>query len=249
MSLLTATVPGRDPLLVARAARSVWTQTLPAGWWGTWRIRLDGGTDDDVARLRALVESVRDTTSPWALTIDAHPERCGPNVTRNLMIADVADGEWVGFIDDDDEYLPGGVETLAVHAERPGIEWVAGRMHIVYPDGSEEHAEHRLPAGWVAPAVIAQTASERGVTPILTGAWLVRVDRLVEAGGFGALAVGGDVIAKTLVGCRHPGWLVDAEVYRYHRRVGSLSDHPSDAHPHVVARRWARRIAAAHLIT
>lgn len=69
----------------------------------------------------------------------------GPAAARNAGLGAVA-GEWVVFVDDDDELIPAGVEHMVRTAARLGVAGaVASRVHV-RADGREE--DRPVPSEW-----------------------------------------------------------------------------------------------------
>lgn len=171
-SLVSVVVPVRDrAALVGRAIRSVLAQT-----WPHLEVLAvdDGSTDDTGARLRAIADP--------RLRVVARARPAGPGVARNLGI-EAARGEWVAFLDSDDEWLPDRLE--------------ADQARLGAPDGHDAtvvycQAAWRGPEsdrGWIVPALVREGDL---LDPLLDGWKLppsqfsVRRRALLETGGFAA---------------------------------------------------------------
>jgi glycosyltransferase involved in cell wall biosynthesis len=120
------------PQCLATAAESVLRQLEP----GDELIVVDdGSTDDTPSRLSALGER-------WSKLLRVERQaNAGPGAARNRGI-ELAAGDWIGFLDSDDELLPGAVKLVReAIARRPDAGFLCGgRLEKV--NGG---AERRLP--------------------------------------------------------------------------------------------------------
>ena len=100
LSIITPTYNRKEALI--RAVRSVQTQ-----WWvGDYEhIVIDDGSEDDSAQ---AIDQCRD----HRLVFDRFACNRGANTARNRGL-ELARGEWISFLDSDDEYLPYRLEHLA----------------------------------------------------------------------------------------------------------------------------------------
>jgi glycosyltransferase involved in cell wall biosynthesis len=120
---------------LAAAAESVLRQLEP----GDELIVIDdGSTDETPEQLAALQQSW-----PGLLTIERQAN-AGPGGARNRGIA-AAKGDWVGFLDSDDELLPGAVALVrAAIARHPGAGFLCGgRIEQVNGGGPERRMKGR----------------------------------------------------------------------------------------------------------
>lgn len=88
----------------------------------------DGSTDGTAAAVAAI--AARD---PRVILVRL-PENQGVSAARNRGL-DAIRGEWLTFLDADDRFLPGGLETLAGAAQASGARAVIGQQ--VWTDGVE----------------------------------------------------------------------------------------------------------------
>lgn len=134
--------------IVARALESVFSQTFPPAEI----IVVNDGSKDDT---REVLASYGDRIKAIS------QENGGLSAARNTGIL-AASSEWVAFLDDDDEYVPGRLEiareTIRIHGD---IDVHATNTALVNSDGSEldmfairgrkatEHMRLDRPLGWV----------------------------------------------------------------------------------------------------
>lgn len=112
---------------IARAIRSVLAQSRPA----EEIIVVDDGSTDGTAKVvRAFGMQVRLITQPNG----------GASVARNTGIA-AATGDWIAFLDADDEWLPDKLQLQAErHQQYPALQWSFTRLEWARP----EWPTHRL---------------------------------------------------------------------------------------------------------
>lgn len=123
----------------------------------------DGSSDDTVARLTAL------EPAPVVLRSDG----TGPATARNLG-AGAATGEWLVFLDDDDDPHPDWMELLrSLAASNPWAQYVSVGFE-------------RVVAGTVTPVSVLETGPAFGATPanFIAGTFAVRRAAFERAGGF-----------------------------------------------------------------
>ncbi len=154
----------------------------------------------------------------------------GPGRARNLGIAGAAQ-DWLGFIDADDLWPPGKLDTAAdVHRERPDTRWIAGQFATLGPDGA---AKSSFPIFQKCETAEAKTHSVRLRTPdltrVLVGDWLhlgtslVQRSLLAEAGGFDErLRYGEDWLLFLRMSLLSPLDYIRGETYILRRQGASL---------------------------
>ena len=119
---------------IGRAIGSVLTQTRPAG---QIIVVDDGSTDGTAEAVRAFGESVCLIQQPTA----------GVSVARNTGIA-AATGDWIAFLDADDEWMPDKLRLQAdCHARFPQIRWSFTRLEWAHPTWSKRQPAHPDAAG------------------------------------------------------------------------------------------------------
>ncbi len=147
--------------LLLRAAMSVLGQTYPA----LELIIVDDGSTD------ATVEVARSIADP-RVRVEVLPTNSGAPVARNRGI-DLAQGEFVAFIDSDDEWLPAKLErqVRAALATSHASLVVCGRK-IVDPGGEELGRRGTPASGWSFFATLRETWSPSTVT-FLVPRWAI----------------------------------------------------------------------------
>jgi teichuronic acid biosynthesis glycosyltransferase TuaG len=127
----------------------------------------DGSADDTAERFRAW-----EARDPRVRYVRVEPNRGTPSPARNAG-ARAARGDWLAFLDDDDEWLPG---KLAAQLEHVGEAEVIGT-----------NAERTTGGLYFADAPPVQRVGRSAilaVNPIIQSSALVRRDALLAAGGF-----------------------------------------------------------------
>lgn len=112
----------------------------------------------------------------------------GSAETRNAGIRE-ATGEYVTFLDDDDEYLPGKVERQVKAMESAGADYSVTDLELYHDDGT--HAETRgrgCLEGLTDPAVLMRRHFMFHITG--TDTMMLRRDYLLKIGGFAPINVG-----------------------------------------------------------
>ncbi|HTD58108.1 MAG TPA: glycosyltransferase family 2 protein [Solirubrobacteraceae bacterium] len=129
----------------------------------------DGSTDETEARMHDWER--RDARVQYL----RRPRNSGmPAVTRNLGI-EHARGDWIAFLDDDDEWLPGKLAAQRAALALGGAEAIS--TNALRSDGSLFHVD--------APPIGRPTRADLMWTcPIIMSSALVARDRLIAAGGF-----------------------------------------------------------------
>jgi glycosyltransferase involved in cell wall biosynthesis len=124
----------------------------------------DGSTDGTADRFLAWPEPVR--------YVRVEPNHGTPAPARNEG-ARQAKGEWVAFLDDDDEWLPGKLATQLAHtadADVIGTNAVTTGGELYFPDAPPLYRPAR--------------ADILAANPVINSSAMVRRDTLLEAGGF-----------------------------------------------------------------
>jgi hypothetical protein len=124
-------------LLVDRAVASVQAQT-----YDRWEIMIvgDGCTDDTAERVEQLGDDrIRFVNLPFRTVYpeDKRDRWLVAGAAPWNRAVELCHGEWLAPLDDDDELLPGHMETLLELALRSRAEYVYGRLVSITPDGNQ----------------------------------------------------------------------------------------------------------------
>jgi glycosyltransferase involved in cell wall biosynthesis len=129
------------PELLRAAARSVLSSSAGTPSEGVVQLILVDDASPSRATQAALSELAEMDRRVLLLR---SPRNRGPASARNLGVS-VAIGEWVGFLDADDLWLPGQLDRLRhVAAAHPDAGWIGSAHVLLNPDGSLDPAP-RLP--------------------------------------------------------------------------------------------------------
>ena len=127
---------------------------------------------------RALASVATQTAPPQAIAIAHDLDSDGAARTRNRTI-EMANTEWVAFLDDDDELYPHHLQRLIAHQAETGADLVYPWMDIV---GWDTHDfNDRDPLGMFAKPFDLAELDVRNWIPIT---YLIRRDLAMEVGGF-----------------------------------------------------------------
>ena len=131
-ALVTVVVPAYNrATTIARCLQSVIRQTYPQ-----WEVVVvdDGSTD---ATREVTREMAREDSR---IRLVEHAQRLGAQAARNTGIRE-ARGEWIAFLDSDDEFLPHSLESRLRRAIEEGRDVVHSACRVRRPDGTV-HAYH-----------------------------------------------------------------------------------------------------------
>lgn len=195
---------------IVAAVRSVLDQTAPPS---ELIVVDDGSTDSMEEAVRRFGDRVR----------YVRQRNRGPAGARNRGI-ELASGQWIAFLDDDDRWHPDRLEHgMRIVARHPELVWVFGGFTYLHAGGRRTPAPAQrgyrllLRDGDVFPDFY--QAARLGV-PFSTCAALIRRDTLLAAGGFcESLNTGEDRDLWYRIADRHAAvGFVDAPLFVYDRR-------------------------------
>jgi glycosyltransferase involved in cell wall biosynthesis len=208
MPFVSVVVPTHNrPEMLAETLASVRAQTFT-----DYEIIVVSNGEDPDTRARSKAAAVS-SNARW-LALD------GGNVSaaRNLGV-EQAKGEWIAFLDDDDVWLPAKLERQVEAARRTGADLIACDFVRFFPDGREELARLRPPAGWSCTQAICQ--HKWGVYPSTA---FIRRSVLLDVGGFDpGLRIWEDNDVWRRVSWRHTLHQMDEVLVRYRMGHASLT--------------------------
>ncbi len=212
---------------IAEALDSVWEQTRRP----EEVIVVDDASTDETAQVVGQWRAQRSAGDKVRLI--RLGRNSGPAVARNRGIAEAC-GDWVAFLDGDDQWLPRRLEwQLRLAAKQPEVVVWCGRVELMAETGesacwgktgtegverlqTDEEASVRFWAIRLRDLVLANRVS--------TSTVLVRASALRAAGGFDTRFRGPEDFDLWLrLAARHPVMFVDLPLARYRQRPGSLS--------------------------
>lgn len=138
MPRVTAIVPtSQRPALLERAVRSIAAQHVaPAEV-----LVVHDGPESDLSAVHAAVRR----SGCARVTVIVNGRSPGPSGARNHGVAH-ARGEWLAFLDDDDEWLPAYLQTVGERIQARGLDVVCTDLVYRYDDGSERPGKPACPA-------------------------------------------------------------------------------------------------------
>ncbi|MGK7871125.1 glycosyltransferase family 2 protein [Falsiroseomonas sp. E2-1-a20] len=187
---------------------------------------------DDVSTNAATVsELARLATSDSRVRVIRQRTNGGPSAARGAGL-EAAKGDWIGFIDSDDLWIPGRIEaTLNLLRLAPDAQWISSRIVNIMADGSRT----------APPSLLNETDGERLADRIIllkgtqltrhfiSNSWLhlgstiARKDTLLRAGGFAHnLYFHEDCFLMTKLSIITKLYFMDIETYAWRRERESL---------------------------
>jgi glycosyltransferase involved in cell wall biosynthesis len=199
VSIITPLDPGAADFLEA-TYRSVIDQVLPSGWDLEWLVHADGGAaptwlaDLDDERVR----------------VSSRPDRFGPAVSRNLLLAR-ASGEYIKVLDGDDQLLGGALERdIRAVITHPEVTWVTSRVKDLLGDGSFAYFDNDPPPGTIEiGAVFDHWMTHDFRASVHPATLFAGFDAVAALGGWMALPGSEDTALLLSLNARHLGCFVD----------------------------------------
>jgi len=214
-----------EPSLLLAAAASVLAEIDTAGLHGEFILVDDGSTQ--TGTLRAITELTRGDARIRLCRLGCN---AGPASARNHGLG-TARGDWIGFIDADDLWLPGRLAAMQAFHARPDISWIGGRHRLLLPDGSRPAASLAEAMGRAGACTLEGAPLTRCLLAnfwMHLGAMLVRRKLALQAGGFASgLFYGEDMLLMARLSILAPLHMVDADVYAWRRAGGGLTAAPA----------------------
>jgi glycosyltransferase involved in cell wall biosynthesis len=218
---LTATVSVIIPAYnasgtIRRAVNSVLAQTVPV----LEILVIDDGSPDDVATPLAGLD-------PRITVI--RQSNAGASAARNRGL-DAARGEWVAFLDADDEWFPNRLELqLAVTREWPEVEFISGMFLLRHGDGRRDQSAGHPRRNRSVPLNLDGEAAFDFAASCWTGTVLIRRDALGNERFRTDLKTAEDREFWLRMVLQHPAYAVDHILAVQHVTMGSLSNGDIDA--------------------
>ena len=160
---------------IARTIDSVLAQTRPADEI----IVVDDGSTDDTAEQVGKYEGK---------VSYIHQQNAGASVARNTGI-EAATGDWIAFLDGDDEWLPDNLKYQSeLIARNPDLAWTAANFICCYCD--EDRKQEKLPASNAIEMLNGKEYFDDYFSAFIAGAvgctdtMLIRRSAIIEAGLF-----------------------------------------------------------------
>lgn len=130
MTIVSVVIPAYNrEQCIKKAIQSVLSQTYPS----FEIIIVDDGSTDNTSRLVATF--VEEDQRIRHLQHDLHR---GAQAARNSGIR-AARGEWIAFLDSDDQWLPHSIEKRLKVAQNEGVKIVHSECYIIREDGNMKH--------------------------------------------------------------------------------------------------------------
>lgn len=118
-----------------------------------------------------------------------NPKNLGGGLSRNMGIS-VCDGEYIAFLDDDDEYEPPKIETQVKFMIMHDLDFCFTDLHLYTGDGKlVEHRKRRFVTDWSTEKIFRNHIVDAIAT---TSTFMVKKDCIEKFGGFRGVPMGQD---------------------------------------------------------
>jgi glycosyltransferase involved in cell wall biosynthesis len=217
------------PELLRVAVQSALSQSADtAGGEGIAQLILVDDASPSTATTAALSELAE---TDHRILLLRSPCNAGPAAARNLGL-NVAIGDWIGFLDADDIWLPGHLDRLRnTLAQHPDAGWI-GAGHLLLHEGAGTEKPPRMPkdAGAELGPGLHLFAGPTLTRLLLGSFWMhlggmvMRRDLMRRAGGFAeGLTYGEDMLLMARLSILSPLHMLDAYGYGWRRGRPSLT--------------------------
>ena len=202
----------------------------------------DSSTEPGTSELYARLEQ----GFPFIRVIRNTSEHRGPAAARNYAL-EHARGEWVGFLDADDQMVPEGfMHLIQASRQHPESEWIVGDSVAFHTDGQEIMKpsrfrkvcldNHQQPI-YVSSEIVMSVLA--GPPNLFLGAMMAKKSLIEKAGGFDVQLLRSEDWYLTLSMAEFSGVIyVPTTVLRFRRGESSLTQSPGKGEVDTVRATW-----------
>ncbi len=207
----------RDQAYLGRALASLLAQT----YQNIEIVVVDDNPPDSEYRAKTVAFMKRYEDEP-RIVYHLNEKNVGGSLARNIGI-DLATGEFVTFLDDDDEYLPGKIEHQVAFMLDTGAEMSFADLNMVNPDGVFLYKREHPTLKQFDQESLLKYHLTRKITG--TPTFMYKTESLRAIGGFDDIKVGQEYITmlKTIERGLKIAYLPKSEVVAYAHASGGIS--------------------------
>lgn len=201
---------------ISRAVESVLNQTYP----NVQIIVIDDSTEDYPGR-KDTEEYFNSLNSPKVVYLQ-NEKNLGGSLSRNKGI-DAATGDYITFLDDDDEYLPKKIEAQLRFMQKEDYDMTFTNLGIYSPDGKMVDYREFKDVECFDNAYLLHYHLQKHLTG--TPTFMYKAEKLREIGGFDVVKVGQEfhLMFKSIIGGLKIGYLPECHVKAYRHPDGGIS--------------------------